>query len=80
MYVNSCTVSLTSTGIYEGGIAKFAGAMIDGKMPDKIEKVTNSSGKTERRITYGGKTYSLQYDEDESGDTKSGITFTEVKG
>lgn len=140
MYVNSCTVSLTSTGIYasvgrnavsedeteyrnrterelimryrlgsvmgntkiskngiqlvvkdnvnnketdygfktyEGGIAKFAGVIMDGKMPDKIEKVTNSSGKTERRITYGDKTYSLQYDE--SGDTKSGITFTEVK-
>lgn len=140
MYVNSCTVSLTSTGIYasvgrnavsedeteyrnrterelimryrlgsvmgntkiskngiqlvvkdnvnnketdygfktyEGGIAKFAGALIDGKMPDKIEKVTNSSGKTERRITYGNKTYSLQYDETDN--TKSGITFTEVK-
>ena len=140
MYVNSCTVSLTSTGIYasvgrnavsedeveyrncterelimryrlgsvmgntkiskngiqlvvkdnvnnketdygfktyEGGIAKFAGALIDGKMPDKIEKVTNASGKTERRITYGDKTYSLQYDETDN--IKSGITFTEVK-
>ena len=139
MYVNSCTVSLTSTGIYaavgrnavsedeteyrnrterelimryrlgsvmgntkisksgiqlvvkdkvnnketdygfktyEGGIAKFAGALIDGKMPDKIEKVTNSSGKTERRITYGDKTYSLQYDESDS--VKSNITFEEV--
>lgn len=65
--------------VSSGGVTEFSGAMIDGKMPDKIEKVTNSSGKTERRITYGGKTYSLQYDEDESGDTKSGITFTEVK-
>lgn len=61
---------------YEGGIAQFAGALIDGKMPDKIENVANSSGKTERRITYGGKTYSLQYDENDG--TKSNITFTEV--
>lgn len=62
--------------VSSGGVTEFAGAMIDGKMPDKIEKVTNFSGKTERRITYGGKTYSLQYDE--SDRTKSNITFEEV--
>lgn len=62
--------------VSSGGVTEFEGVMIDGKMPDKIEKVTNSSGKTERRITYGGKTYSLQYDESDS--TKSNITFEEV--
>ena len=61
---------------FAGGLAKFAGAMIDSVMPDKIEKVTSSSGETERRITYGGKTYALTYNSD--GDTKTNIKLVEV--
>lgn len=59
-----------------GGVTEYDGAMMDSVMPDKIEKVANSSGKTERRITYGGKTYSLKYTE--SAGVKSDITFEEV--
>ena len=61
---------------FAGGLAKFAGAMIDSVMPDKIQKVTSSSGETERRITYGGKTYALTYNSD--GDTKTNIKLVEV--
>ena len=61
---------------FAGGVAQFAGAMMDSVMPDKIEKVTSSSGETERRITYGGKTYALTYNSD--GDTKTNIKLVEV--
>lgn len=61
---------------FAGGLAKFAGAMIDSVMPDKIQKVTSSSGETERRITYGGKTYALTYDDD--GTQKTNIKLVEV--
>lgn len=62
--------------VFAGGLAQFAGAMMDSVMPDKIEKVTSSSGETERRITYGGKTYALTYDDD--GTQKTNIKLTEV--
>lgn len=59
-----------------GGVTEYDGAMMDKMMPDKIEKITNSSGQAERRITYGGKTYSLTYDDD--GTQKTNIKLTEV--
>ena len=59
-----------------GGVTEYDGAMMDKMMPDKIEKITNSSGQVERRITYGGKTYSLTYDDD--GTQKTNIKLTEV--
>ena len=61
---------------FAGGLAQFAGAMMDSVMPDKIEKITNSSGQVERRITYGGKTYALTYKVE--GDKKTDIKFVEV--
>ena len=61
---------------FAGGLAQFAGAMMDSVMPDKIEKITNSSGQVERRITYGGKTYALTYKVE--GDKKTEIKMTEV--
>ena len=61
---------------FAGGLAQFAGAMMDTVMPDKIEKITNSSGQVERRITYGGKTYALTYKVE--GDKKTEIKMTEV--
>ena len=61
---------------FAGGVAQFAGAMMDSVMPDKIEKITNSSGQVERRITYGGKTYALTYKVE--GDKKTEIKLTEV--
>lgn len=61
---------------FAGGLAQFAGAMMDTVMPDKIEKITNSSGDIERRITYGGKTYALTYKVE--GDKKTEIKLTEV--
>lgn len=59
-----------------GGVTEYDGAMMDKMMPDKIEKITNSSGQAERRITYGGKTYSLTYDDD--GTQKTNIKLVEV--
>ena len=59
-----------------GGVTEYAGAMMDSVMPDKIEKITNSSGQAERRITYGGKTYALTYDDD--GTQKTNIKLVEV--
>lgn len=61
---------------FAGGLAQFAGAMMDSVMPDKIEKITNSSGQVERRITYGDKTYALTYKTD--GNKKTEIKLTEV--
>ena len=55
-----------------GGVTEYDGAMMDSVMPDKIEKVSD----TERRITYGGKTYSLTYKTE--GDKKTDIKLTEV--
>ena len=55
-----------------GGVTEYDGAMMDSVMPDKIEKVSD----TERRITYGGKTYSLTYDDD--GTQKTNIKLVEV--
>ena len=59
-----------------GGVTEYDGAMMDTVMPDKIEKITNSSGQVERRITYGGKTYALTYKVE--GDKKTEIKMTEV--
>ena len=59
-----------------GGVTEYDGAMMDKTMPDKIEKITNSSGQVERRITYGGKTYALTYKVE--GDKKTEIKMTEV--
>ena len=57
---------------FAGGLAQFAGAMMDSVMPDKIEKISD----TERRITYGGKVYVLTYKVE--GDKKTDIKLTEV--
>ena len=55
-----------------GGITEYDGAMMDKTMPDKIEKISD----TERRITYGGKTYALTYKVE--GGTKKDIKLVEV--
>ena len=55
-----------------GGVTEYDGAMMDSVMPDKIEKISD----TERRITYGGKTYALTYKVE--GGTKKDIKLTEV--
>lgn len=58
--------------ITEGGITKFDGAMIDGVMPESVEKVSD----TEQIISYGNKKYKLTYDV-VSG-KKTNIKFVEV--
>ena len=55
-----------------GGVTEYDGAMMDSVMPDKIEKISD----TERRITYGGKTYSLTYKTE--GGIKKDIKLVEV--
>ena len=50
-------------------VTMFDGAVLDGTMPDRIEKVSD----TVRRIVYGGSSYLLSYQE--SGGTKTDITL-----
>lgn len=59
-----------------GGVTEYDGAMIDNVMPSQVETVADTSTEAEKRITYGGKTYSLKYKK--SGNIKTDITLTEV--
>ncbi len=57
-----------------GGTTDYDGAMIDKKMPARIEKVSD----TERKIIYDGVTYHLSYDDDGSGN-KSNIKLEKIE-
>lgn len=61
---------------FAGGIAQFAGAVLDTVMPTEIENITDTDSEAVKHITYGGKKYSLKYKK-ENG-KKTDISFTEV--
>lgn len=71
-FVNENSKTEYGFEITEGGITKFDGAMIDGVMPESVEKVSD----TEQIISYGNKKYKLTYDV-VSG-KKTNIKFVEV--
>jgi len=78
VYINESDGTTEESGFetFAGGIAKFAGAVLDTVMPTEIESVTDTASEAERHITYGGKKYSLKYKK-ENG-KKTDISFTEV--
>lgn len=54
----------------ENGVTKFDGAIIDGKMPDRIEKISDES----RKIVYGKTAYILKFNLGEDG-SRTNISF-----
>ena len=57
----------------KGGIAQFAGAMMDKVMPDKIERISGTS----RKVYYSDKAFLLSWELDENGNTCN-FTMSEV--
>ena len=78
VYINENSGSSEEYGFttLAGGVTEYDGAMIDNVMPSQVETVADTSTEAEKRITYGGKTYSLKYKK--SGNIKNDITLTEV--